>query len=82
MLPAFCDRVDGSGCLISSPTTRPMRPPWLRQQHRSGPAITGVLRQSAYRAELEEAGLTDVAVTATREVATSVFSAIIRASRP
>jgi ubiquinone/menaquinone biosynthesis C-methylase UbiE len=45
-------------------------------------AITGVLRQSAYYAELEEAGLTDVAVTATHDVATGVFSAITPASRP
>jgi hypothetical protein len=45
-------------------------------------AITDVLRQSAYGAELEEAGLTAVAVTATREVAAGVFSASIRASRP
>ena len=45
-------------------------------------AITGVLRQSAYRAELEEAGLVAVAITATREVAAGVSSAIIRASRP
>jgi ubiquinone/menaquinone biosynthesis C-methylase UbiE len=45
-------------------------------------AITGVLRQSAYRAELEEAGLVAVAITATGEVAAGVSSAIIRASRP
>ncbi len=45
-------------------------------------AITGVLRQSAYCAELVEAGLTEVAVTATHEVAAGIFSAIIRASRP
>jgi hypothetical protein len=45
-------------------------------------AITGVLRQSAYCAELEEAGLVAVAVTATGEVAAGVFSAIIQASRP
>ncbi len=45
-------------------------------------ALTGVLRRSAYRAELEEAGLTEVAVTATHEVAAGVLSAIIRASRP
>ena len=44
-------------------------------------AITGVLRESAYRAELEEAGLTEVAVTTTHEVAAGVFSAIIQASR-
>ena len=44
-------------------------------------AITGVLRRSAYRAELEEAGLTEVAVTTTHEVAAGVFSAIIQASR-
>jgi arsenite methyltransferase len=45
-------------------------------------AITGVLRESAYCAELEEAGLVAVAVTATGEVAAGVFSAIIQASRP
>ena len=45
-------------------------------------AMTGVLRQSAYRAELEEAGLVAVAITATGEVAAGVSSAIIRASRP
>ena len=44
-------------------------------------AIAGVLTASSYRAQLEEAGLTGVQVTATREAAPTVSSAIIRASR-
>ncbi|WP_433787587.1 hypothetical protein ACQPX6_12240 [Actinomycetospora sp. CA-101289] len=43
--------------------------------------MTDVLRQSAYRIELEEAGLVAVTVTATNEVSAGVFSAIIQASR-
>ena len=42
-------------------------------------AITGVLRESGYRAGLEEAGLTDVTVDDLVEVAAGIFSAIIRA---
>ncbi|GAA4862178.1 methyltransferase domain-containing protein [Actinomycetospora straminea] len=44
-------------------------------------AITGVLRRAEYRAQLREAGLSEVAITLTQEVAGGVFSAVIQASR-
>ena len=45
-------------------------------------AITGVLCATAYRYQLEDAGLTDVTLTHTREVAPGVSSTLVRASRP
>ncbi|MFC5136815.1 methyltransferase domain-containing protein [Actinomycetospora rhizophila] len=45
-------------------------------------AISGVLSRRNYHAQLEDAGLSAVSVTATQEVASGVSSAIVRASRP
>jgi arsenite methyltransferase len=44
-------------------------------------AITGVLTIAEYRDQLERTGLTDVTVTATQEIAPSVTSAIVQATR-
>ena len=45
-------------------------------------AIIGVLTCSEYRTGLERAGLTDVTITTTQQVAPAVSSAIVQASRP
>ena len=44
-------------------------------------AITGVLTVTAYRGQLDDAGLTGVTITGTHEVAPGVLSAIVQASR-
>jgi ubiquinone/menaquinone biosynthesis C-methylase UbiE len=45
-------------------------------------AINGVLSGSAYRTQLEHAGLTGVTITFTHEVAPGVSSVMVQASRP